>query len=81
MTFSIIDQEEGKFKKTHPINLFVVQFLDTMTGYVLGNGSNGIIYKTTNGGLNWDLIHDFSPAAIFRDIYAIVKLLLSAEKH
>ena len=49
-------------------NLYSVQFLDNQTGYVLGNGNHGIIYKTINAGSNWNLIHDFNPAGIFRDM-------------
>ncbi|MDZ4711077.1 MAG: T9SS type A sorting domain-containing protein, partial [bacterium] len=45
-----------------------IQFLDNLTGYSLGNGNHGIIYKTTNGGTDWNLIHDFNPAGIFRDM-------------
>jgi photosystem II stability/assembly factor-like uncharacterized protein len=35
---------------------------------VLGNGNHGIIYRTTNGGTNWTLVHDFSPAGLFRSM-------------
>ncbi|MBS1552986.1 MAG: T9SS type A sorting domain-containing protein [Bacteroidetes bacterium] len=49
-------------------NLYSVQFLNSLTGYVLGNGLHGIIYKTTTAGLIWNLIHDFSPAGIFTDM-------------
>jgi len=54
-------------------NLYSVQFMDSQTGYVLGNGNHGIIYKTTNSGSNWNLTHDFNPAGIFRDMSFVNK--------
>ena len=54
-------------------NLYSVQFMDSQTGYILGNGNHGIIYKTTNAGSNWILIHDFNPAGIFRDMSFVNK--------
>jgi photosystem II stability/assembly factor-like uncharacterized protein len=54
-------------------NLYAIQFLDSSTGYALGNGNHGIIYKTTNGGTNWILIYNFNPAATFRDASFINK--------
>ena len=54
-------------------NLYTVQFLDSQNGYVLGNALHGIIYKTTDGGSNWNLVHDFSPAGLFRDMSFVNK--------
>src|SRR5438552_14532981 len=34
--------------------LYSVQFLDNNTGYACGN--SGIILKTTNGGVNWNIV-------------------------
>ncbi|MEO8447242.1 MAG: YCF48-related protein, partial [bacterium] len=54
-------------------NLSSIQFLDSLTGYVVGNGNHGIIYTTSNGGTNWTLLHDFNPAARFRRLNFINK--------
>lgn len=49
--------------------LWALSFVDTGTGYVAG--VNGV-YKTTNAGLNWDLVYS-NPNYSFRSVYAINK--------
>ncbi len=50
-----------------------IQFPESSTGYALANGLHGLIYKTTNGGTNWEVLHDFNPTALFKDMSFINK--------
>jgi|GEM_PF-6246554 len=46
-------------------NLYGVSFPDTATGYVAGEG---VMYKTTNSGLNWTQLHPFNPDGNYSDV-------------
>lgn len=49
--------------------LYSVYFTDTNTGYAVGgNGTDGIILKTTNSGIDWNVVQTVS-SSILRSIY------------
>ncbi|MBM4159180.1 MAG: T9SS type A sorting domain-containing protein [Ignavibacteria bacterium] len=54
-----------------PIEGRAIQFLNSSTGYILGQGSNTIFIKTTNGGINWlldTLYHNKNRTMYFTDV-------------
>lgn len=50
-----------------------IQFLDTQTGYAVGNsfGKGGVIAKTTNGGANWTSLFVEGGSSTYWDAYFI----------
>ena len=57
LLFSLIQQANSQqiAKPDTIANLRDIFFIDEEYGWVVG--SNGTIIKTTNGGINWEVIH------------------------
>jgi photosystem II stability/assembly factor-like uncharacterized protein len=51
---------------TYTTSIYGISFTDSETGYLAGSIS---LYKTTNGGTNWNTVYNSTTNEIFTDIY------------